>query len=47
VFVLHEIVELYNKSAQLWTNLQEDGKLREFDQKEEGINIVMQELKQK
>jgi hypothetical protein len=45
--IIQEITELYNKSAQLWTNLQEDGKLQELDQKEEGINTVMQELKQK
>jgi hypothetical protein len=44
---IQEITELYNKSAQLWTNLQEDEKLQELEQKEEGVNTAVQELKQK
>jgi hypothetical protein len=33
VLIIQEITELYNKSVQLWTNLQEDGKLQELDKK--------------
>jgi plasmid maintenance system antidote protein VapI len=36
-----EIVELYDKSTQLWTNLQEDKKLQELERKEEGVNTVV------
>jgi len=43
---IQEIIEVYNKSARLWIDLQEDGKLRELDQKEEGtVNKMLQELK--
>jgi hypothetical protein len=45
--IIEEIIELYNKITHLWKNLQEDGKLQELDQKEEGVNTPMQELKQK
>ena len=34
VYKFKEIVELYDRSAQLWTRLQEDEKLQEFEQKE-------------
>jgi hypothetical protein len=44
---IQDITNLYNKSAQLWTKLQEDDKLQELDQKEEGVNTMLQELKQK
>jgi plasmid maintenance system antidote protein VapI len=36
-----EIVEIYDKSAQLWTSLQEDEKLQALEQKEESINTTM------
>jgi plasmid maintenance system antidote protein VapI len=45
--MIQEITELYNKSMQLWTNLQEDEKLQELDKKEEGVNTAVQELKQR
>jgi hypothetical protein len=44
---IKDIAELYDKSAQLWTSLQEDEKLQALEQKEESINTTMQELKQK
>jgi hypothetical protein len=33
--------------VQLWTSLQEDEKLQALEQKEEGINTIVQELNQK
>jgi hypothetical protein len=44
---IQESIELYNKSAQLWIDLQEDGKLQELEKKEVGSNTTLQELKQK
>ena len=32
---------------QLWTNLHEDEKLQHIEQKEEGLNTVVQELKKR
>jgi plasmid maintenance system antidote protein VapI len=45
--MIKEIIDLHNKSAHLWMNLQEDEKLQELEQKEEGVNIVLQDLKQR
>jgi plasmid maintenance system antidote protein VapI len=44
---IQELTDLYEKSAQLWINLHKDGKLHEIEQKEEGINTTLQDLKQK
>jgi hypothetical protein len=38
---IKEIVELYDKSAQLWTSLQEDEKFQAFEQKEESVNTTV------
>jgi hypothetical protein len=37
---IKEVTELYDKSAQLWTSLQEDEKLQALEQKEEGVNTT-------
>jgi hypothetical protein len=42
-----KFIELYNGSAQLWMSLQEDEKMQELERKEEGVNTVVQDLKQK
>jgi plasmid maintenance system antidote protein VapI len=42
-----EIIELYDRSAQLWMSLQEDDKLQDLDKKEEGVNTAVQGLEEK
>jgi oligoendopeptidase F len=37
--------ELYNSTTQMWTELQEDEKIQELDQKEGNINTAVQDLK--
>jgi plasmid maintenance system antidote protein VapI len=44
---IQEITKLYDRSMQLWTNLQEDEKLQQLEQKEEGVNTTVQELKKR
>jgi hypothetical protein len=35
------MAELYNSTTKMWTELQEDEKFQELDQKEGNINIVV------
>jgi plasmid maintenance system antidote protein VapI len=42
-----DIADLYEKSVQLWKNLQEDEKLQTLEQKEERVNTSAHELKKK
>ena len=44
---IKDIVELYDKSTQLWTSLQEDENLQALEHKEERINTTVYEMKQK
>jgi hypothetical protein len=41
-----EVTELFDRTAQIWTTLEEDEKVQQLDQQEEKINTAMQELKQ-
>jgi hypothetical protein len=41
-----EVAELFDRTAQIWTTLEEDEKVQQLDQQEEKINASMQELKQ-
>jgi plasmid maintenance system antidote protein VapI len=41
---IKEVTELYDRSVQLWTSLQEDEKLQELEQKEEGVNTIMHRI---
>jgi hypothetical protein len=42
-----EVTELFDKTVQIWTTLEEDEKVQQLDQQEEKINVAMQQLKQK
>jgi hypothetical protein len=41
-----KVTKLFDRTAQLWTTLEEDDKVQQLDQQEEEINTAMQELKQ-
>jgi hypothetical protein len=41
-----EVEDFFNKATQIWTILEEDEKVQQWDQKEERINTAIQELKQ-
>jgi hypothetical protein len=40
-----EVVELFDRTTQIWTTLEEDEKVQQLDQQEEKINASMQESK--
>jgi hypothetical protein len=44
---IQAVMELLEKSAQLWTHLLEDGNLQELQEKETKIHIAMVEVKQR
>jgi hypothetical protein len=41
-----EVEELFDRTTQIWTILEEDEKVQQWDQEEERINVAIQELKQ-
>jgi hypothetical protein len=41
-----EVEELFDRTTQIWTILEEDEKVQQWDQQEERINASIQELKQ-
>jgi hypothetical protein len=41
-----EVEELYEKTSQMWTSMEEDEKIQQLDQKQENITADIQELKQ-
>jgi uncharacterized protein YdcH (DUF465 family) len=41
------VTQLFNKTAQLWTMLEEDDMIQQLDQQEEGINNTIQEMKKR
>ena len=45
--MIQEMTEIYDRSEQLWTNIEEDDKLKELENKKERVNTAMQELKQR
>jgi hypothetical protein len=40
-------VELFNKVAQIWTMLEEDEKVQQWDHKEERVTVIIQYLKKR
>jgi hypothetical protein len=42
-----KVTQLFDKTAQLWTMLEEDDRVQQLDQQEEVINTAIQELKQR
>jgi hypothetical protein len=42
-----EVEELFDRAAQIWTILEEDEKVQQWDQEEETINTSIQELKKR
>jgi hypothetical protein len=43
---IHRLTKLLEKSAQLWTQLLEDGSLQEMQGKEEKLHAAMEDVKQ-
>jgi hypothetical protein len=41
------VTQLFDKTVQLWTMLEEDDRIQQLDQQEEVINTAIQELKQR
>jgi hypothetical protein len=41
-----KVEELFDRTTQIWTILEEDEKVQQWDQEEERINASIQELKQ-
>lgn len=41
-----EIIELYERTKQLWTSLAEDERLQKMEQREEKMNVAIQDLKE-
>jgi DNA repair exonuclease SbcCD ATPase subunit len=41
-----KVTQLFDRTAQLWTTLEEDDRVQQLDQQEEEINTAIQELKQ-
>jgi hypothetical protein len=41
-----EVAKLFNRTAQIWTILEEDEKVQQLDQQEEKISTAIKELKQ-
>jgi hypothetical protein len=42
-----KVTQLFDRTAQLWTTLEEDDRVQQLDQQEEEINTAIQELKQR
>jgi hypothetical protein len=42
-----EVAELYDRTAHIWTSLEEDEKIQQLEQREEKLNIVVQDLKKR
>jgi hypothetical protein len=40
-----EVEELYDMNSQMWTNMEEDDKIQQLDQKQEKITAYIQDLK--
>jgi hypothetical protein len=47
VLEVKEIKELYERTTQIWTSLTEDERIQKLDQREEKMNVVVQDLKQR
>jgi hypothetical protein len=41
-----KVIKCFDRTAQLWTTLEEDDRVQQLDQQEEDINTTIQELKQ-
>jgi hypothetical protein len=41
------VADLFEKETQLWTKLEEDEQVQQWDQKEERVSVVVQDLKQR
>jgi hypothetical protein len=41
------VEELYNRTAHIWTSLKEDEKIQQLEQREEKLNMVVQDLKKR
>jgi hypothetical protein len=41
------VAELYDRTAHIWTSLEEDEKIQQLEQREEKLNIVVQDLKKR
>jgi len=39
--MMQEMTEIYDRSEQLWTNIEEDDKLKELENKKERVNTAM------
>jgi hypothetical protein len=44
---VHAVGDLFDKATQLWTKLEEDQQVQQWDQEEERISTTIQDLKQK
>jgi hypothetical protein len=44
---IHRMTEMWEKSAQLWTHLLEDGTLQELQGKEDKLHVVMAYVKKR
>jgi hypothetical protein len=44
---VHAVVDFFEKEAQLWTNLEEDQQVQQWDQEGERISADIQDLKQR
>jgi hypothetical protein len=42
-----EVAELYERTTQIWTSLEEDEGIQQLDQREEKMNVAVQDLKQR
>jgi hypothetical protein len=42
-----EITELYERTTQIWTSLAEDERIQKLEQREEKLNVAVQDLKQR
>jgi hypothetical protein len=47
VLEIKEITKLYERTTQIWTSLGEDERIQQLDQREEKINSVVQDIKQR
>jgi hypothetical protein len=41
------VAELYNRTAHIWTSLEEDEKIQQLEQREENLNVAVQDLKKR
>jgi cell fate (sporulation/competence/biofilm development) regulator YlbF (YheA/YmcA/DUF963 family) len=47
VIIVITTTDLFDKATQLWTRLEEDPQVQQWDKEEERINALIQELKKK